>query len=105
MAAESLVPEGEDRTNEQWRALLTRHDPSLLRVRRLLKRVPSSPRRNVCASPFQGLGGAVGRVLWHGPMRQNPFLCKACFGQLSKVPGGAEIEISVVSLGRAVVPV
>jgi adenylate cyclase len=29
-------------------------------------------------------------------MKGNPLLCKACFGQLSKFPGGAELEISVV---------
>jgi adenylate cyclase len=29
-------------------------------------------------------------------MRDNPLLCKACFGPLSKHPGGAEIEISVL---------
>jgi adenylate cyclase len=29
-------------------------------------------------------------------MRENPLLCKACFGQLSKFPGGAEVQISVV---------
>ena len=29
-------------------------------------------------------------------MRDNPLLCKACFGSLSQHPGGAELEISVV---------
>jgi adenylate cyclase len=29
-------------------------------------------------------------------MRNNPLLCKACFGQLSGHPGGAELDISVV---------
>jgi adenylate cyclase len=29
-------------------------------------------------------------------MRDNPLLCKACFGSLAKHPGGAELEISVV---------
>jgi adenylate cyclase len=29
-------------------------------------------------------------------MRDNPLLCKACFGQLSREGGGAELEISVV---------
>jgi adenylate cyclase len=29
-------------------------------------------------------------------MRNNPLLCKACFGQLSKHSGGAELEISVL---------
>jgi adenylate cyclase len=86
----------EDRTNAQWRSLLTGEDPSLLKARRLWKHVPASPRCKVCASPFHGIGGVLARTFWHGPMRGNPLLCKACFGQLAKFPGGAEIEISVV---------
>ncbi len=81
---------------DQWRALLTGEDQSLHEVRRIWRHVPAAPRCKVCASPTQGLGGAVARLLWHGPMRENPLLCKACFGQLSKFPGGAEVEISVV---------
>ncbi len=86
----------EDPATAMWRALLTGEDPSLLKVRRLWKRVPAAPRCKVCASPLHGFGGAVARMFWHGPMRDNPLLCKACFGQLAKFPGGAEIEISVV---------
>ena len=86
----------DDQTTAIWRSLLTGVDPSLLKTRRLWKNVPSSPRCKVCASPFRGLGGAVARLLWHGPMHDNPLLCRACFGQLSKFPGGADIEISVV---------
>ncbi len=86
----------EDPTTAHWRSLLTGDDPSLLKVRRLWKNVPSSPRCKVCASPFHGIGGAVARVFWHGAMRDNPLLCKACFGEMVKHPGGAEIEISVV---------
>jgi adenylate cyclase len=86
----------EDQVTTQWRALLTGEDPSLADVRRLWRHVPSAPRCKVCASPFHGFGGVVARVFWHGPMSNNPLLCKACFGQLSKFPGGAELEISVV---------
>ena len=50
----------------------------------------------MCASPTHGIGGVVARLFWHGPMRNNPLLCKACFGQISRHPGGAELEISVV---------
>ncbi len=85
-----------DPVTSKWRELLTGEDPSLHDVRRFWRRVPAAPRCKVCASPTQGLGGAVARLLWHGPMRDNPLLCKACFGQLSQHPGGAELEISVV---------
>lgn len=86
----------DDPASRQWRALLTGEDPSLRTVRRFLRRIPASPRCKVCASPFHGIGGAVGRVLWHGPMRDNPLLCRACFGQLAKMPGGADVEISIL---------
>jgi adenylate cyclase len=86
----------EDPATTQWRMMLTGEDPSLAKVRRMWSRVPAAPRCKVCASPFQGVGGAMARLFWHGPMRDNPLLCKACFGQLSQHGGGAEIDISVV---------
>jgi adenylate cyclase len=86
----------EDPVTTQWRALLTGEDKSLQKIRRRWQHIPSAPRCKVCASPFHGAGGLVARLVWHGPMRNNPLLCKACFGQLSKFPGGAELEISVV---------
>ncbi|MBI2776186.1 MAG: adenylate/guanylate cyclase domain-containing protein [Chloroflexi bacterium] len=86
----------DDPASAQWRALLTGEDPSLLKVRSLWKRVPSAPRCKVCASPFHGVGGAAARLMWHGPVQDNPLLCKACFGHLANFPGGAELEISIV---------
>ena len=85
-----------DQVAAQWRSLLTGEDPTLRDARRFWRRVPSSPRCKVCASPTRGPGGLLARLVWHGPMRNNPLLCKACFGQLSRHPGGAELEISVV---------
>ena len=85
-----------DQVAAHWKALLTGEDPGLRDVRRFWRRLPSSPRCKVCASPFHGPGGALARLVWHGPMRDNPLLCKACFGQISRHPGGAELEISVV---------
>jgi adenylate cyclase len=32
----------------------------------------------------------------HGSSSSNPLLCNACFGQIRKIPGGAEVEISVL---------
>jgi adenylate cyclase len=89
-------PEAENLLSAHWRDLLTGVDPSLVTVRRVLVRVPAAPRCKVCATPFEGIGGAFAKVFWHGPVPNNPLLCKACFGQISKHPGGAEIEISVV---------
>ena len=86
----------EDEVTSRWRSLLTGEDPTLRDIRRVWRHLPAAPRCKVCASPTQGVGGAVARLFWHGPMRDNPLLCKACFGQLSRHPGGAEVEISVV---------
>ena len=86
----------EDPATTRWRALLTGEDPTLRKVRRVWRHVPAAPRCKVCASPSHGFGGALARLFWHGPMRNNPLLCKACFGVLSRHPGGAELEISVV---------
>jgi adenylate cyclase len=86
----------EDPTTAQWRRLLTGEDPTLHKARRLWRHVPAAPRCKVCASPSHGVGGAVARLFWHGPMRNNPLLCKACFGKLAQHAGGAELEISVV---------
>ncbi len=86
----------EDPTTTMWHSLLTGEDPALHKIRRLWRHVPAAPRCKVCASPSTGFGGALARLFWHGPMRDNPLLCKACFGALSQHPGGAELEISVV---------
>jgi adenylate cyclase len=86
----------DDPVTAKWRAMLSGEDPSLEEVRRVWRHLPAAPRCKVCASPTQGIGGAVARLFWHGPMRDNPLLCKACFGKLNGHPGGAELEISVV---------
>ncbi len=79
-----------------WRALLTGENPTLRDARRFWRHVPASPRCKVCASPTRGPGGVLARLFWHGPIHNNPLLCKACFGKLSGHPGGAELEISVL---------
>jgi adenylate cyclase len=89
-------PAGEAAMTTMWREMLTGVNPRLLKIRRMWRRVPAAPRCKVCASPFHGIGGALARLVWHGPIPNNPLLCKACFGSLSQRIGGAEIEISVL---------
>jgi adenylate cyclase len=89
-------PAAEDARTTMWRELLTGVNPRLLKIRRVWRHVPAAPRCKVCASPFHGIGGAVARLFWHGPIPNNPLLCKACFGSLSQRIGGAEVEISVM---------
>lgn len=86
----------EDARSAEWRALLTGVDPRLRAARRVWRHLPSAPRCKVCGSPFHGLGGVLARLMWHGPIANNPLMCKACFGALADRVGGAEIEISVV---------
>jgi adenylate cyclase len=86
----------DDPVTARWRAMLTGEDQTLRDARRFWRHLPAAPRCKVCASPSHGIGGALARLFWHGPTRNNPLLCKACFGQLSGQPGGAEVEISVV---------
>jgi adenylate cyclase len=87
----------EDRKrSEQWRALLTGEDPGLRRTRMLWRHVPSAPRCKICAAPFGGFGAPIARALRSGPTRENGLLCRACFTDVAKRPGGAEIEITVV---------
>jgi adenylate cyclase len=83
-------------TTESWRQVLTGEDPHLMQLRRLWRRVPSSPRCKLCAAPFAGFGGLATKVIMHGPSNVNPLLCNLCFGQIRKMPGGAEVEISVL---------
>ena len=81
---------------EGWRRILLGSDESLPRLRRMWGHIPSSPRCKLCAAPFHGPGRLITKAFMHGPSLSNPLLCNACFGQLRKYPGGAEIEISVL---------
>jgi adenylate cyclase len=87
--------DGADNT-EAWRSILSGGDRSLPRLRRLWSAIPSSPRCKLCAAPFRGPGRLITKALMHGPSQSNPLLCNACFGQIRKHPGGAEVEISVL---------
>ena len=81
---------------EMWRQVLTGQDPHLTLLRRMWRRLPSSPRCKLCAAPFGGFGRVATKVLMHGPSNINPLLCSLCFGQIRKTPGGAEVEIGVL---------
>jgi adenylate cyclase len=86
----------EARRTEQWRSILTGEDDSLRKIRRWWRLVPSSPRCKVCAAPFHGPGKLATSIIMHGQSRVSPLLCNLCFRSLAKMPGGAEVEISVL---------
>jgi adenylate cyclase len=82
--------------DEMWRQMLTGDYPRLHRMRRMWGALPSPPRCKLCNAPFRGFGGALMRVIAYGPSPLNRRLCKWCIRAVSKHPGGAEIEISVL---------
>jgi adenylate cyclase len=80
--------------DDQWRkVLVTGHRP-LVVSRYLWRRVPSAPRCKVCANPFGGVGGRIGRLAGYSPSRMNPTLCTRCCDALPL--GGAEVDIGVL---------
>lgn len=85
-----------DPVADEWRRLLTGTDPSLQKVRRWWRLIPSPPRCKVCAAPFHGPASLLTRIVMHGQSDASPLLCNLCFSGLRDHPGGAEVEISVL---------
>jgi len=67
------------------------------RLRRIFRILPHDPRCKFCNAPFQGIGGAVVRVLF-GKQRSvmNPRFCNMCDEAMRRFPGGAEVEMSML---------
>jgi adenylate cyclase len=79
-----------------WRDNLLGHHPGLRLGHGVLKHVPSDPRCKLCAGPFAGVGGLLMRVAGKGPWPKNPKYCAACFRNMEKNAGGAEIGCSLL---------
>jgi adenylate cyclase len=68
-----------------------------MRLRPLIRRLPTEPRCRICYFPFEGLGGTLTRLfLGIQPSRNNPYLCNDCERMLNKYHGGAEVEAAVL---------
>lgn len=80
---------------EIWRQMLINPLP-ILRHRRLLGRIPSSPRCKWCTRPFGGLGGLVMSARGLGPWTKNGKYCTGCFRVLRQSHGGAEVDCSLL---------
>lgn len=76
--------------------MLTGDYPRLHSMRRVWGALPSPPRCKLCNAPFRGVGGVLMRAIAYGPSPLNRRLCKWCIRAVSKHPGGAEVEISVL---------
>jgi adenylate cyclase len=81
---------------EQWRRMLTGEVRGLQRMRRVMLRIPSDPRCKLCAAPFGRPGRAVVRLVGFGQADLNRRLCTGCIRSLKKMPGGAEVEVSLL---------
>jgi adenylate cyclase len=64
--------------------------------RSVFRRMPSSPRCKLCASPFAGPGGLVMRHVGKEPYPKNPKYCSACFKTMKDHNAGAEIPCSLL---------
>jgi adenylate cyclase len=85
-----------DWNEEHWRAFLEQPDTLMGVGRRVFSHIPSSPRCQLCASPFAGAGGTVMRVIGKRQSVFNPMMCTSCEKQLLKRRGGAEVEGSLL---------
>jgi adenylate cyclase len=77
-----------------WRAILLGTEPRYAKTRAWLKHVPSAPRCKMCAAPFGGVGRPLMRLVGRQRWSKNPTYCGNCFGVISTMHGGAEIEAS-----------
>jgi adenylate cyclase len=83
-------------TEEMWERMLTGNVPRLHSMRRMWGALPSPPRCKLCNAPFRGPGSVVMRVIGYGPSPLNRRLCNWCIRAISKKPGGADVEISLL---------
>ena len=79
-----------------WREFLTVGNPHERRVRNFLKLVPSSPRCEMCAAPFAGIGAPFMRAVGKERSQRNPKWCNACFAFIERNRGGAEVPASLL---------
>ena len=82
--------------DEHWRGVLTGESRSIHRMRRIMGWFPSDPRCKLCAAPFGRPGKSVLRFVGFGPSTLNRRICRMCVHSLDKMPGGAEVELSLL---------
>ncbi|HSL30779.1 MAG TPA: adenylate/guanylate cyclase domain-containing protein [Anaerolineales bacterium] len=67
------------------------------RLRRFQRALPRDPRCKFCNAPFQGMGGALMRVLFRKQRSAlNPRYCNLCEIASREFPGGAEVPMSML---------
>src|SRR5215211_140937 len=82
---------------DAMRGFLSGEDPSLARMRRVMRRLPHGPHCKLCAAPFEGPAGAVLRHVGFARFSGNPAICASCIKSLNKLGVyGAEIRVSLL---------
>ena len=67
------------------------------RLRHFQRSLPRDPRCKFCNAPFQGIGGALMRVLFRKQRSAlNPRYCNLCEIAAREFPGGAEVPMSIL---------
>lgn len=65
--------------------------------RRVLGRLPASPRCRACHAPFMGIGAPIARrLLRRWPSNYSLHFCNQCERALRENPGGVEVEMTMV---------
>jgi adenylate cyclase len=78
---------------EFWRNFLEQGGDSWKGIgRRVFKRIPADPRCRMCASPFQGPGAPLMRLIGKRQSEANPNWCTSCIDFMSQHHGGAEVD-------------
>jgi adenylate cyclase len=84
--------------DQMWRDwFMTDAFKSEKRVIHVLHLLPHDPRCKFCGAPFQGVGGAVVRVLFGKKQSAlNPRFCNMCEEFANSHPGGHEVEMAML---------
>lgn len=89
----------ENTVGELWSNYLTEGNVRLRRNRPIFSRLPSNPRCVNCHRPFAGIGGALMRLIWRDLVQKsdkNPRYCFGCHSFMYEIPGGAEVELTML---------
>jgi adenylate cyclase len=87
-------PSGQPAKDEEfWRNFLEQGGDTWKGIgRQVLKRIPSDPRCRMCASPFEGPGAPLMRLIGKRRSVANPNWCTSCIDFMAKHHGGAEVD-------------
>jgi adenylate cyclase len=69
------MPKQHEENAEFWHKALVEGETSMRFVRRVFRRLPSSPRCKMCLAPFRSIGGRVLSLTGFAPSRKNPAFC------------------------------